>query len=84
MLIPKNAYQNYEIYPFEAPYLKYETMLTEPDVVIEKPTMSDCQWEDLNVISVQENGFFKGILVTLPVSISWWVILIWGLKSLFF
>lgn len=84
MLISKNAYQNYETVPAEAAYPKYEILLTEPEVVIEKSPLSDCQWEDLSVNYVQENGFFKGFLVTLPVSISLWAIIIWSIKSLFF
>ena len=84
MLISKNAYQNYETVPAEAAYPKYEILLTEPEVVIEKPPMNDLQREDLSINYVQENGFFKGFLVTLPVSISLWAIILLGIKSLFF
>ena len=84
MLITKNVYQSYETVPDEAACADFERLLDEPEVAIKKPAMNDIQWEDLSVNYVKENGFFKGFIATLPVSIALWAVLIWGIKALFF
>ena len=82
MLIPNKSHQNYASDPIKNTHPNSKIRLVEPESVVNPTQMDACQGEDRFLDYDQENGFFKGLLFTLPCSILVWVIVIWGIRSL--
>lgn len=83
MFITSNAFQIEEKFPSEISNLTSEILLNDPQPAIQTHTISKTQRENLCVDCDQENGFFKGVLIVLPVSIALWVVIGWGIHALF-
>jgi hypothetical protein len=84
LFISSNAYQNHESVLTETVISEYNTLLGKSEMAIENLPINNLQMEDLSVDYTQENKFFKGFLLALPIATLLWGITILGIKSLFF
>lgn len=84
MAIPNKAHNRLESTSTETTKLKPGIKIVESEVVIEKTPLNDLRLDHLNVNYAQENGFFTGLLLALPVCIASWAILIWGIELFLF
>ncbi len=84
MSILNNVYPTIESTLNDTTMLKFQILLDEPEVVIDKIPKNDLQGDDCSANCTQKNGFYKGLVIALPISIALWVIIIWGIKELFF
>lgn len=82
--ISNSAYQDYEGVPTETVISEYQALRAKPLMIDKKHPMNNLQMENLSVDYTQENKFFKGFLLALPVSVLFWGITILGIHSLFF
>jgi hypothetical protein len=82
MLISNKAHQDCESNLFENTRPKLVKPLTDTNAEADRPLLAALQREERSFHCPQENGFFKGLLVVLPVSILLWILTIWGITSL--
>lgn len=63
----------------ESKHPKYEFLINKTKVVNEKE-VGGIKWDDLEFNYSQENRFFKGLLLALPISLGLWATIIYVIK----
>lgn len=82
MFIPNYLYQEHDR-PFTDFLISLPQITeTESGFIVEEVLTSGNQCEDISIDYSQGNSFFKGVLYALPVSLLFWVFLIWAIREL--
>lgn len=82
MFVPGNANQFFSKTPAESSHPEPDLHFGETETATQ--TEADLSWEKCTINYSKESGFFKGLLLALPVSTLMWVAIIWGIKALIF
>lgn len=83
MFIPGYIYQDFDRTTSESKIPLSELFPVRSESIVEEVPISDIQWEDVSIDSRQENGFFKGLLIALPVSLLSWTFILWAVRGVF-
>ena len=83
LFIPSYTYQNFDRTNSESNVPLSELFSLRSESIVEEAPISDIQWEDVSIDYRQENGFFKGLLIALPVSLLSWAFIISAVRGVF-
>jgi hypothetical protein len=83
MLIPNRTLFNDRNASTETESLEDEKLLDENESGINKAPVKFFNKEEYSVNLTDGFGFYRGVLVALPVSIAIWTLLVWSMRWLF-
>ena len=83
MFISGNIYQDFDRTTSESKIPLSKLFPLRSESIVKEAPISDIQWEDVSIDYRQENGFFKGLLIALPVSLLTWIFIIWAVREVF-
>jgi len=82
MMVLNECHQNDDRVPIESSQPNRKIRLVDPEAGMDPAQRNDCRREGRLLEYDPVNGFFKGLLIMLPCSILFWVIAIWGIRSM--
>lgn len=84
MFIPGNFFPDESNVTLDKDCPKYEPPIDDLTMMNDAGSFIDVDWDALEINYSQENGFFKGAAISVPISLCIWGIILFCIKLIFY